>query len=112
MNVDVFGHDPCQSEQSAYDDAVKAADKASRNYTIAVVSWSTYLAILADKGKPPKPLTKDESHKLAALSAAALMLYYDLQDANDTKASKKRSLGSCRHGTSGRAGVQGLIPKV
>lgn len=96
LNVDIFGHDPCQSEQSAYDDAVKAANKASRNHTIAVAAWSTYLAVLADKGKPPAPLTKDEAHKLSLLSAAAFIAYLDLQDANDTKERKKRSLDNCR----------------
>lgn len=53
LNVDVFGHDPCQSEQTALDDAVEVKERADRNYMVATAAWSSYVVLLAKKGKPP-----------------------------------------------------------
>ncbi len=95
LNVQVSGHDVCQSERDEHDDALDDVNDAYVKWVIAVGLEGAYIKELADKKKPPLPLTKGEAAMLTFLTVAAIAAYDDLQDAESTANSKKIALGNC-----------------
>lgn len=95
LNVQVFGHDPCSSERTAYEDAEDAVTSASAALGIAIAAESGYIWQLYEQNKPPLPYTKAEKAMLAILTAAVVKCQDDLSKAQSKRDSKKIALENC-----------------
>ena len=92
LNVEVFAHSACQSEQNMYDTAQGAVDNARIAWNGAVAAWSIYVASLASQGKPPGKPTAAESTNLATLSTAVATTYLILSNCKRSAAGYKAAL--------------------
>ena len=95
LNVEVFAHSACQSEQNMYDAAMSSVENARIAWTAAAAAWSLYVTYLASQGKPPEELSASEATNLATLSTAAAAAYLILSNCKSSADGYKAALDQC-----------------